>query len=141
MNINKSTVFINYGAPANDAGTLALVQSYLKSGYNGGTWTGASANGVITSSAAATNHTSGNNNTGIGYADSSDGSGVNTTPNTIELMYTLYGDANLSQSVNSTDLQALLNHFNGVGGWTAGDFNYDGSVNSTDLQAILNNLN
>jgi len=120
---------------------LALIQSYLSTGYNGGTWTGTSANGVITSSAAATNHVSGNNNTGIGYADSSDGSGVNTMPNSIELMYTLYGDANLSQSVNSLDLQSLLNHFNQAGGWTSGDFNYTNTVNSLDLQALLNAFN
>ena len=83
--------------------------------------------GAITSTAAknAVNH-----NTAIGYADSSDGSGVDTTPNTVELKYTLYGDANLDTTVNSADLQVLLSSLNVAGAWDTGDFTYDGVVNS-----------
>ena len=64
---------------------------------------------VITSAAAQSNA---NHNTGIGYADSADSQGVNATPNTIELTYTLYGDANLDGQVNSADLQRLLFNLN-----------------------------
>jgi hypothetical protein len=61
--------------------------------------------------------------------------------NTIELTYTLYGDANLDHQVNSADLQRLLAFFNTGGAWDQGDVNYDGIVNSTDLQAILFTFN
>ena len=135
MDIERSTVFINYGGGADP---LALIQGYLKSGYNGGNWNGANTAGVITSAnaAAATSK-----NTGIGYADSADGQGVNTNPNTIELTYTLYGDANLDHQVNSADLQRLLAFFNTPGSWDQGDFNYDGVVNSADQQLLLFTFN
>ncbi|HSZ59016.1 MAG TPA: hypothetical protein VK797_25470, partial [Tepidisphaeraceae bacterium] len=80
-------------------------------------------------------------NTGIGYADSADGTGVNITPNTIELKYTLDGDANLSGNADSADLQLLLTNLNRTGSWDQGDFNYDGQVNSADLQLLLATLN
>jgi hypothetical protein len=94
--------------------------------------------GAITSAFAAANL---NHTTGIGYADWADGSAVDTVPNTIELKYTLYGDANLDGQVNSADLQALLFGLNRPGAWDQGDFNYDGQVNSADLQALLFTLN
>jgi hypothetical protein len=94
--------------------------------------------GVITSAAAQSKP---NHNTAIGYADFADGQGVNTTPNTIELTYILYGDANLDGQVNGADLQILLANLNRPGAWDQGDFNYDGNVNSADLQTILFNFN
>jgi hypothetical protein len=137
LDIGRSTVFINY-VPGSDP--IAAIKSYLATGYNGGAWTGTAtaSTGAITSTAAknAVNH-----NTAIGYADWTDGSGVNTKPNTIELKYTLYGDANLDATVNSADLQVLLSSLNVAGAWDTGDFTYDGVVNSADLQALLSNLN
>ncbi|HSZ56316.1 MAG TPA: fibronectin type III domain-containing protein [Tepidisphaeraceae bacterium] len=138
IDIEKSTVFINYAAGPSP---LSLIQSYLANGYNGGTWTGTNAMGVISSSAAAANHTAGISTTAIGYADFADGQGVNTNSNTIELRYTLYGDANLDGQVNSADLQILLAFLNRTGAWDQGDFNYDGQVNSADLQNLLFTLN
>jgi hypothetical protein len=101
-NINRSTVFISY--PSAPFDPLATVRSELRTGYNAGAWNGAAtaSTGVILSTAAQANP---NHTTAIGYADSSDGAGVNTVPNTIELSYTLYGDANLDHQVNSADLQ------------------------------------
>ena len=66
---------------------------------------------------------------------------MDTTPNTIELKYTLFGDANLDGQVNSADLQILLFGLNRPGAWDQGDFNYDGNVNSADLQSLLFTLN
>jgi hypothetical protein len=138
LDIGRSTVFINYGSPASDP--IAAIRSYLAAGYNGGAWNGTptASTGVLTSAAAQANP---NHTTAIGYADSADGQGVNTTPNTIELTYSLYGDANLDHQVNSADLQRLLAFFNSSGAWDGGDFNYDGIVNSADLQAILFTFN
>jgi hypothetical protein len=138
LDIDRSTLFIHYGSVASDP--LALIQSYLKTGYNGGAWTGMATalTGAINSEPAGANP---NHNTGIGYADWADGQGVNTVANTIELKYTLYGDANLDGQVNSADLQRLLANFNTPGTWDKGDFNYDGGVNSADLQALLANFN
>ena len=131
LEIGRSTVFISYSSDP-----IAAIQGYVQNGYNRGAWNGmpTATTGVITSAAAQANP---NHTTGIGYADSADGQGVNTTPNTIELTYTLYGDAKLDHQVNSADLQRLLASFNTSGAWDQADFNYDGVVNSADLQALL----
>ncbi|HSZ59474.1 MAG TPA: dockerin type I domain-containing protein, partial [Tepidisphaeraceae bacterium] len=136
VDIGRSTVFITYSG----SDPLAAIQSYIKNGYNSGAWNGTptASTGVVTSTAAQANL---NHTTAIGYADSADGQGINTTPNTIELKYTLSGDSNLDGQVNSADLQRLLFALNTSGAWDEGDFNYDGIVNSADLQALLFTLN
>ncbi|HEY8751886.1 MAG TPA: C2 family cysteine protease, partial [Tepidisphaeraceae bacterium] len=140
LELGQSTVFINYANAGADAATKALIKTYLANGFNGGAWTGVptASTGVITSTAARNNV---NHNTGIGWADSSDGTGVNTTPNTIELKYTLNGDATLNGVVDIFDLNALLPHFNSTGDWTGGDSNYTGTVDIFDLNALLPNFN
>jgi hypothetical protein len=53
------------------------------------------------------------------------------------------GDANLSGTVDDTDLAALLASFNGTGlGWNSGNFNghVDNAVNDTDLATLLANF-
>jgi hypothetical protein len=137
LDIGRSTVFVSYSS----TDPLAAIQAYLKNGYNGGAWNGVpmALTGVITSAAAQSNA---KHNTAIGYADSADGAGINTTPNTIELKYTLAGDTNLDRAVNTVDLQQVLFNFNTSGNvWDTGDFNYDGNVVTADLQALLFNFN
>ena len=136
LEIGRSTVFISYSG----SDPIAAIQSYLKNGYNAGAWNGAPtvSTGVITSTAAAANP---NHTTGIGYADFADGQHIDTMPNTIELTYTVYGDANLDHQVNSADLQILLFNLNRPGAWDQGDFNYDAQVNSADLQILLFTFN
>ncbi|HSZ54874.1 MAG TPA: FG-GAP-like repeat-containing protein [Tepidisphaeraceae bacterium] len=136
LDVGRSTLFITYST----ADPIAAIQGYLQNGYNAGAWNGTptATTGVITSAAAQANP---NHSTAIGYADSADGQGINTMANTIELTYTLYGDANLDHQVNSADLQILLFNLNRPGAWDQGDFNYDGQVNSADLQNLLFTLN
>ena len=135
IDIKRSTVFFNYGAGATP---LSLLQGYIASGFNGGTWVSTATTGVVTSSNAAANP---NHNTGIGYADSADGSGINPNVNTVELQYTLNGDANLDTSVNINDLNILLGHIGTAGDtWDQGDFNYDTSVNINDLNQVLGSI-
>jgi uncharacterized repeat protein (TIGR03803 family) len=139
LDIGTSTVYLNYANPSNDP--IFAIRQYLQTGYDGGAWTGmpsSAIDGAITSSAAQNNVS---RTTGVGFADWADGQGVNAVPNTIELKYTLYGDANLDGQVNSADLQILLAGLNRTGSWDHGDFNYDGNVNSADLQALLFTLN
>jgi len=139
VEIGKSTVYFNYsGANPVAAIKSALVGGYNGGAWNGGAWNGSSANGVITSSAARGNLS---HNTAIGWADSGDGTGVNTVSNSVEIRYTLLGDVNLDGAVNITDVNALVPHYNSSGAWTAGDFNYDGQVNITDVNALVPNYN
>ena len=54
----------------------------------------------------------------------------------------LPGDADGDGSVNGTDLNTVLSHYNQTGAdWIHGDFNHDGSVNGTDLNALLSHYN
>jgi hypothetical protein len=123
---------INY---AGFADPIATIQSYIDSGYNNGAWNGA---GII-SSTAALNSTS----YGLGYADSADpGNPAGLAANTIEIRYTLLGDANLDGIVNGIDFGILAANLNkSVSGWDQGDFDYNGVANGIDFSAMAANFN
>ena len=133
LEIGRSTVFIGYSV----SDPLALIQGYLKNGYNNGAWNGipTASTGVITSIPASSNAMQ---TTGIGYADSSDGLIAGQPANTIELIYTLYGDTTLSGAVGFNDFTRMTQHWNETTGgtWDTGDFNYDGSINSADYTLL-----
>jgi hypothetical protein len=69
----------------------------------------------------------------IGYADSVTDPTVNTTGNSIELMYTIAADANLDGQVSLTDLGVLTGNFGAGTRWTQADFNYDSQVSLADF--------
>jgi hypothetical protein len=61
---------------------------------------------------------------------------------TIEIKYTLLGDANLSGVVDGTDFGIVAANFNkGVSRWDQGDFNYDNVVDGTDFGDLAANFN
>jgi fibronectin-binding autotransporter adhesin len=132
FDINNNHVVINYGGGPDP---IASIAALLATGYNGGAWNGA---GGIVSSAAATNA-----GYGVGYADSADpGDPAGLPSETIEIKYTLLGDANLDAAVNGVDFGILAANFNkGVTGWDKGDFNYDNVVNGVDFGELAANFN
>jgi hypothetical protein len=136
LDINRSTVFISYTS----VDPIAAIAASIINGYNSDAWTGTAtaSSGVITSTAAASDPT---HATGIGYADAADGTGIDATANTIELRYTLNGDTNLDGTVNNTDLNNLLAHYQGPATWDQGDSSYDGIANVLDLNNLLTNFN
>ncbi|HBI45740.1 MAG TPA: hypothetical protein DDY78_23245, partial [Planctomycetales bacterium] len=138
LEIGRSTVYVSYAGPATDP--VASMKAYLANGYAAGAWNGVpvASTGVIMSLAAKNNPL---HNTGIGWADFGDGTNVNTVPNTIELKYTLNGDATLDGKVDIFDLNALLAHYNLPGSWTGGDSTYNGQVDIFDLNGLLPNYN
>ena len=61
---------------------------------------------------------------------------------TIEIKYTLLGDADLNGIVNGIDFGILASNFNkGVTGWDEGDFDYNGIVNGLDFGDLAANFN
>jgi autotransporter-associated beta strand protein len=132
FDINNNHVVINYGGGADP---IASIAALLSTGFNGGAWNGA---GGIISSAAAMNASY-----GVGYADSADpGNPAGLPSGTIEMRYTLLGDANLDAAVNGVDFGILAANFNkGVTGWDKGDFNYDNAVNGVDFGYLAANFN
>jgi hypothetical protein len=132
FDVNNNHVIINYGSGPDPISSIAAL---LKTGYNGGTWNGAG----IDSSAAAANSAS----YGLGYADAADaGNPADLASGTIEVKYTLLGDADLNGVVNGVDFGILAANFNkGVTGWDKGDFNYDNVVSGIDFGDLAANFN
>jgi hypothetical protein len=131
VNVANNELLINYGSGADP---IASVASEIASGYNGGAWNGP---GIDSTSAAA------HAGYGVGYADSADpGNPANLASGTLEVKYTLLGDANLDGVVNGIDFGILAANFNkGVTGWDKGDFNYDNVVNGIDFGELAANFN
>jgi autotransporter-associated beta strand protein len=129
FDVNNDTVVVTYTGSS----PIASIAAYLASGYHGGAWNGTG----IVSSAAQTNPSY-----GLGYADAADpGNPAGLASGTIEIKYTLLGDANLDASVNGVDFGILAANFNkSVSRWDQGDFNYDGSVNGIDFGALAANF-
>jgi hypothetical protein len=117
LDIGSGTLAIAFGKDADPATTI---QSYLATGYDSGAWDGSG----IVSSALALNY---------GLAEIDSGSQILIEP-------ALMGDADLSGTVDATDLQTLLENFGQPGGWQQGNFDYDPTVDLSDLELLLANL-
>jgi hypothetical protein len=131
LDIGNNALIIQ-GGPAEEGS----VAGYLKSGFNGGTWNGAGINTSAPLSVGSVSY-------GIGYAGSSDpGNPAGLSSGTIEVKYTLLGDATLAGTVDVADFGILAANFNkGVTGWDQGDFFYQGTVDVADFQALAANFN
>jgi hypothetical protein len=131
LDLTNNHLIINYGSTSDP---IASIAAEIKNGYNGGSWNG---HGIISSTAGSTS------GYGLGYADSADpGNPAGLSSGTIEIKYTLLGDANLSGVVDGTDFGIVAANFNkGVSGWDEGDFNYDGVVDGTDFGDLAANFN
>jgi hypothetical protein len=110
------------GGVADDS-TFTTILGYLKTGQ-------------IISSAGYPNY-------GVGMVDGNDGvRGSLVSADTIEVAYTLNGDANLDGKVDASDFGIFAPNFglNTTLGWEAGDFNYDGKVDASDFSAFAPNF-
>jgi autotransporter-associated beta strand protein len=133
LDITNNRLFIDYGSGPDP---IASIAQWIANGASGATGPQ-----IISSSIAADDAASGLSY-GIGYADSADpGNPADLPGGTIEIMFTLLGDANLDGTVNSEDF-TLFSHNLGQSGmmWDEGDFNYDGTVNSEDFTLFSQNL-
>jgi Dockerin type I domain len=133
LDLTNHHLFIDYN-DGNGVDPIATISGYLASGYAGGAWNGP---GIDSSSAALP----ANSHYGLGYADGADGIVAGLTSGQVEVMYTLYGDANLDGVVNGSDFTILAGSLGkAVSGWDKADFNYDGVVNATDFTLLAGNL-
>ena len=135
FDVNNNHIIINYGSGADP---IASIAALLATGYNGGAWNGVG--GIVTSAPLVV----GGLTYGIGYADAADSQDLATglAPGTIEVKYTLLGDADLNGIVNGIDFGILAANFNkGVTGWDEGDFDYNNIVNGLDFGDLAANFN
>jgi autotransporter-associated beta strand protein len=138
VDIGNNALVIQYGTGADPA---AQIRSLIVSGYNSvggaaGNWQGTG----LTSSAAAANPAS----FAVGYADGdipADAANTGVPAGTVEIKYTVAGDANLSGGVDLSDLVIVASDFGESGvDWAAGDVNYDGNVDLSDLVIVASNF-
>ncbi len=132
LDIGNNQLFINYGSGPDP---IASIEQWIRNGYY--SLPGPS---IISSSIALDDAISGLSY-GIGYADSADpGDPANLPSGTIEIMFTLLGDANLDGTVNSEDFTPFSQNLGQSAMWDDGDFNYDGTVNAEDFTLFSANL-
>ena len=135
FDVTNNHVFINYGSGTDP---IASIAALLATGYNSGAWNGAG--GIITSAPLVV----GGLTYGLGYADGADLQHLATgvPSGTIEIKYTLLGDADLNGIVNGIDFGILAANFNkGITGWDEGDFDYNNIVNGLDFGDLAANFN
>ena len=132
FDVNNNHLFINYLGGADPISSIARSWSAdtLRGAWNG--------NGIMSTAAAANS-----GSYGLGYADSADaGNPAGLAANTIEIKYTLLGDANLDGVVNGIDFGILAANFNkSVSRWDQGDFDYNNIVNGIDFAKLAANFN
>jgi autotransporter-associated beta strand protein len=136
FDVSNNHIIINYGSGSDP---IAAIKGYLLAGFNNGGWNGTS--GIVSSAVAATVGT--NAVYGLGYADALDpGNPAGLASGTIEVEYTLLGDADLNRTVNGIDFGILAANFNKtVTAWDQGDFDYNGIVNGIDFTTLASNFN
>jgi hypothetical protein len=135
LDVGGNELLINYGSGPDP---IASIRGEILTGYNGGLWNGT---GITSSKAAAVDSNPANYQSGLGIGDSADpDNSAGLPPGQLEVVFTLYGDADLSGTVNGVDYGILAaNVGKGTTGWDAGDFNYDGSIDNTDYQLLMAN--
>ncbi len=132
LDITNNQLFIDYGSGTDP---IASIEQWIANGFYG-----ASGPSII-SSAIATDDALSGLSYGIGYADSADlGNPADLPSGTIEIAFTLLGDANLDGTVNSEDFTPFSHNLGQSGSWDEGDFNYDGTVNAEDFTLFSHNL-
>ncbi len=132
INLLNNKLLVNYGSGPDP---IASIAAWIKNGYYN-----LAGPQIISTDIAADDAASGLSY-GIGYADSADpGNPANLPSGTVEVMFTLLGDANLDGVVNSEDFTPFSQNLGQSGSWDDGDFNYDGTVNAEDFTLFSHNL-
>ncbi len=129
LDITNNQFNITY---AGGSDPISTIVAYLTAAYAHGAW---NSPGINSSSVV------GNPGYAVGYADGADGVVAGLSSGTIEIKYTLLGDANLDGLVSGDDFSILAGNLGrAVSGWDKGDFTYDGLVSGDDFSALVGNL-
>ena len=116
----------------------STVRALVSRGYANGAWNGTSFAGAINSSLANGSSLSDAVGYGLGSALAVNTvGGFSINPADTLIRYTLNGDANLDQKVDTIDFNILAANFAQSGRvWSQADFNYTSSVDSIDFNLL-----
>jgi autotransporter-associated beta strand protein len=136
LDIGNNRIIIDYAAGHDP---IASIASWVANGYADDSGHPVAGPAIISSDIAADDAASGYSY-GIGYGDSAEGVVAGLAPDTIEIMFTLLGDANLDGTVNGEDFSQFSSNLGASPRvWDDGDFNYDGTVNGEDFALFSHN--
>jgi autotransporter-associated beta strand protein len=139
LQLNGSAV---WGGALSGPGTTDITGGAVVFDYNDGSADPAATIKSILTTAYASNFASGQihsstavaNQIGLGWRD-------DTAAKQVTVLRALYGDANLSGTVDTIDFNLLVNSFSQTGkNWADADFNYDGTVNTVDFNLLASNF-
>ena len=138
LNLTDSRLLVQATDGTDKTTKEAALVAAIKSGSNGGLWTG---KGITSSSAQAPNNTSlavgifDNNVLGLATIG-----GQPANANTIMVAVAHIGDANRSGAVDIQDQSLVTNNWQSPAtNWAGGDLNGDGFVDIQDLTLVTNN--
>jgi hypothetical protein len=133
LDLADNDAIIDYPA----ASPIAAIQDMLETGYAAGTWAGP---GINTSLGDATT-------LALGYAEAADVatdgefSGEPVDATAVLIMFSRYGDANLSGNVDLVDFNRLVANFGASPRrWAAGNFDYDNDTDLSDFNKLAANF-
>ncbi|MFO8015126.1 MAG: PEP-CTERM sorting domain-containing protein [Phycisphaerae bacterium] len=140
LDLTDNSLIVDYGPAPNPYDEVVAA---VKNAYRGGTWGGPG----ITCAGDGHTYTLGvADNADPGFATRSDLAGEPVDPTSVLVHYTFYGNANLDDRVDASDLNSVLVHFGDVAAapadvmpWFFGNFNYDDRVDAADLNRVLVN--
>jgi fibronectin-binding autotransporter adhesin len=138
LNLTNNPLIIEAPTAGAKSADMTQLASEITSGKNGGLWNGP---GITSSTVAARP-----NQLTLVLADNAllnvtSLGGQSLDANSILIVPTYFGDANLDGHVDLTDLSTILNHFGTTTpNWTDGNFDGQPTIDLTDLSDVLNNF-
>jgi len=140
IDVTDNALIVDYtgASPQGLPNSFGTIAGLIANGWANGNWTGLGIRSTLgTSGIFAVGY--GEASSVLGGAGTFRGETVDAT--SVLVLFTYYGDANLTQRVNLDDFTILATNF-GFGGkvWSDGDFNYDGFVNLDDFTLLAANF-
>jgi GH25 family lysozyme M1 (1,4-beta-N-acetylmuramidase) len=136
LDLDDNALVVDYSSTS----PIASIQLALQSGFASGSWNGNGINSTFASTDAQKRYA-------IGFAEGSDigspatflGQAAGST--SVVMRLTVYGDANLDGTTNSSDFNTLLsNYAKTAQRWSKGDFNFDGRIDTIDFNLLASNF-
>jgi len=144
IDITSNAMIVDYtgSSPLGGPNSFGTVAGLIANGWNNGNWAGLGIRSSLgTSGTFAVGYGEASNVFGISGAGTATFQGQTVDATSALVLFTLFGDADLSRRVDLNDFTRLAANFGFTGQlWTEGDFNYDGNVTLDDFTLLAANF-